>query len=183
LINANTIFTLPLELMKEGRKLMSFSKVVPFPFVKIREKNGDVIEKAVQRFIEFTYKRIDEKLFDSHETVRRAILTGGGSPREYLRILEYANMFTDDDAEVITIKALEKGILKLAAETSQYISTADLEKLKTLKQSNEEGNVMPFDDDWQDLLEKLIILEYNDGTYKRVNPIVEESQLYKQYVG
>ncbi len=183
LINANTIFTLPLELMKEGRKLMSFSKVVPFPFVKIREKNGDVIEKAVQRFIEFTYKRIDEKLFDSPETVLRAILTGGGSPREYLRILEYANMFTDDDAEVITIKALEKGIQKLAAETSQYISTADLEKLKTLKQSNEDGRVMPFDEDWQDLLEKLIVLEYNDGTYKRVNPIVEESQLYKQYVG
>jgi len=42
---------------------------------------------------------------------------------------------------------------------------------------------MPFDEDLQDLLEKLIILEYNDGTYKRVNPIVEESQLYKQYVG
>jgi len=42
--------------------------------------------------------------------------------------------------------------------------------------------VMPFDDDLQDLLEKLIILEYNDGTFKRVNPIVEESQLYKQYV-
>ena len=183
LINANTIFTLPLELMPEGRKLMNFSIVVPFPFVKIREKNGDVVEKAVQRFIEFTYKRIDDKLFDSEETVRKAILMGGGSPREYLRILEYANMFANDDDRVITLEALEKGIRKLAAEASQYVSTADLEKLKTLKQSNEEGKVMPFDADLQDLLEKLIILEYNDGTYKRVNPIVEESQLYRQYVG
>jgi len=183
LVKANTIFTLPLELMPEGRKLMSFSKVVPFPFVKIREKNGDVVEKAVQRFFEFTYKRIDEKLFDSPETVRKAILTGGGSPREYLRILEYANMFTNIDDQVITIESLDKGIRKLAAETSQYVSTSDLEKLKILKQSNEEGKVMPFDDDLQDLLEKLIVLEYNDGTYKRVNPIVEESELYKQYVG
>jgi SpoVK/Ycf46/Vps4 family AAA+-type ATPase len=183
LINANTIFTLPIELMPERQKLISFSTVVSFPFVKIKERNGDVVEEAVQRFTEFTYKRIDEKLFDSPETVRKAILTGGGSPREYLRILEYANMFADDDAEVITLEALEKGIRKLAAETSQYVSTSDLEKLKTLKQSNEEGKVMPFDADWQDLLEKLIILEYNDGTYKRVNPIVEESQLYKQYVG
>ena len=183
LINANTIFTLPLELMPEGRKLMSFSKVVPFPFVKIREKNGDVVEKAVQRFIEFTYRRIDEKLFDSPDTVRKAIMMGGGSPREYLRILEYANMFTNDDDEVITIDALDKGIKKLAAATSQYVSASDLEKLKALKKSNDEGKVMPFDDDLQDLLEKLIILEYNDGTYKRVNPIVEESQLYKQNVG
>ncbi len=183
LINTNTIFTLPIELMPERQKLISFSTVVSFPFVKIRERNGDIVEEAVQRFIEFTYKRIDEKLFDSAETVRKAILTGGGSPREYLRILEYANMFADDDAEVITLEALEKGIRKLAAETSQYVSTSDLEKLKTLKYSNEEGKVMPFDADWQNLLEKLIILEYNDGTYKRVNPIVEESQLYKQYVG
>lgn len=182
LINANTIFTLPIELMPERQKLISFSTVVSFPFVKIRERNGEIVEEAVLRFVEFTNKRIDEKLFDSPETVRKAILTGGGSPREYLRILEYANMFADDDAEVITLEALEKGIRKLAAETSQYVSTSDLEKLKTLKQSNEEGKVMPFDADWQDLLEKLIILEYNDGTYKRVNPIVEESQLYKQYV-
>lgn len=183
LINANTIFTLPIELMPERQKLISFSTVVSFPFVKIREKNGDEVEKAVQRFIDFTYKRIDNKLFDSEETVRKAILMGGGSPREYLRILEYANMFANDDDQIITSEALEKGIRQLAAETSQYVSTADLEKLKTLKQSNDEGKVMPFDADWQDLLEKLIILEYNDGTYKRVNPIVEESQLYKQYVG
>jgi SpoVK/Ycf46/Vps4 family AAA+-type ATPase len=183
LVKTNTIFTLPIELMPERQKLISFSTVVSFPFVKIREKNGDVVENAVQRFMEFTYKRIDSKLFDSEETVRKAILMGGGSPREYLRILEYANMFANDDDQVITSEALEKGIRKLAAETSQYVSTADLEKLKTLKQSNEEGKVMPFDADWQDLLEKLIILEYNDGTYKRVNPIVEESQLYKQYVG
>ncbi len=183
LISANTIFTLPIELMPERQKLISFSTVVSFPFVKIREKNGDEVENAIQRFIEFTYKRIDNKLFDSEETVRKAILMGGGSPREYLRILEYASMFAGDDDEAITREALEKGIRQLAAETSQYVSTADLEKLKTLKQSNDEGKVMPFDADWQDLLEKLIVLEYNDGTYKRVNPIVEESQLYKQYVG
>jgi len=182
-INANTIFTLPIELMPERQKIISFSTVVSFPFVKIKEKNGEIVEKAIQRFIDFTYKRIDSKLFDSPETVRKAILTGGGSPREYLRILEYANMFSDDDAKLITLEALEKGIRKLAAETSQYVSISDLEKLKTLKQSNEADKVMPFDSEWQDLLEKLIVLEYNDGTYKRVNPIIEESQLYKQYVG
>jgi len=135
-INANTIFTLPIELMPEGRKLISFSTVVSFPFVKIREKNGDIVEKAVERFMQFTYKRIDEKLFDSPETVRKAILMGGGSPREYLRILQYAYMFADDDAEVITMDELEKGIRKLAAETSQYVSTSDLEKLKSLIQSS-----------------------------------------------
>lgn len=183
LIKANTIFTLPIEMMSERQKLISFSTVVSFPFVKIRERDGSVVELALQRFFDFTYKRIDKKLFDSEETVRKAIMMGGGSPREYLRILQYANMFSDDNATVITTDALDKGILKLAAETSHYVSRNDLERLAILKTENESGRVVPFDNDWQMMLEKLIILEYNDGTYKRVNPIVEESQLYKQNVG
>jgi hypothetical protein len=170
-------------MMSERQKLISFSTVVSFPFVKIRERDGSVVELALQRFFDFTYKRIDKKLFDSEETVRKAIMMGGGSPREYLRILQYANMFSDDNATVITTDALDKGILKLAAETSHYVSRNDLERLAILKTENESGRVVPFDNDWQMMLEKLIILEYNDGTYKRVNPIVEESQLYKQNVG
>ena len=182
-IKTNTIFTLPIELMPERQRLISFSTVVSFPFVKIREKDGAIVEKALQRFIEFTYKRIDEKLFDGPETVKKAILMGGGSPREYLRILEYAYMYSHEDEKCITREALDDGIKRLAAETSHYVSTDDLEKLKLLKQINDEGKVLPFDENWQHLFEKLIIMEYNDGTYKRINPIVEESQLYKQYVG
>lgn len=181
-IKVSTIFTLPIELMQERPRLNSFSTVVSFPFVKIRERNGEILANAVERFVEFTYKRIDEKLFDSVKTVKKAILYSGGSPREYLRVLEYANMYADEDKGVIDEKALNTGIKKLAAETSQYVSKSDLEKLQTLKEANERELIVPFDDGWQDLLEKLIILEYNDGTYKRVNPVVEESQLYKQNV-
>jgi hypothetical protein len=179
-IKVNTIFTLPVELMSEGRKLEAFSTVSSFPFVKIREKNGTVIEEAIQKFIEFTYKRIDSTLFDSEETVREAILMGGGSPREYLRVLEYANMYADEDK--IDKKALQKGIKKLAAQTAQYINNEDIELLKILKKNNDEGKITLADDKWQDLIEKLIILEYNDGTYKRVNPVVEQSEIYKQEV-
>ncbi|PPC89974.1 MAG: hypothetical protein CTY34_09515 [Methylobacter sp.] len=182
-IKANTIFTLPIELMPEANRLNTFSRVVSFPFVKIRERNGNLVEQAVKRFEEFVYKRIDPSLFDSHSTVTKAVLYSGGSPRELLRILEYANMYADEDAGIITESDLNKGIKKLAAETSQYVSKDDLTKLKELKDANKNGIPLPFDDGWQDLLEKLIVLEYNDGSYKRVNPVVEESPLYQQYVG
>lgn len=182
-IKVNTIFTLPIELAPECQRLLSFSQVISFPFVKIREKDGSIIEEAVSRFQDFVYKRIDAALFDSPETVRKAILHGGGSPRELLRVLEYANVFADEDENKIFLKDLDKGIKKLAAQTSQYVSAKDLEKLKLLKKANEAGVPITFDEDWQDLLEKLIILEYNDGTYKRVNPIVEASELYKYHVG
>lgn len=182
-IKANTIFTLPIELMPMAQKLTQFCTVVSFPFVKIRERDGSIVEEAVSRFEEFVYRRIDASLFDSPETVRRAILFGGGSPRELLRILEYANMYADEDAGKIFRRDLDKGIQKLAAQASQYLSARDLELLRTLKEANEQGRYLAFDADWQDLLEKLIVLEYNDGTYKRVNPVIEESPLYQQHAG
>ncbi len=183
-IKANTIFTLPIELMPETRRIeVNNNLVISFPFVKIRERNGAIVEEAVARFTQFVYKRIDLSLFDNEDTVRKAILYSGGSPRELLRILQYAYMYSDDEATVLDINAINKAISKLAAQTSQYVSVKDLEKLKQLKEDNAAGKSIPYDEDFQMLLEKLIILEYNDGNYKRVNPIVEESQLYKQYVG
>lgn len=182
-IKANTIFTLPIELMVESQRLLAFSTVISFPFVKVREKNGDEVEAAIKRFITFTYKRISKDLFDGEATVRKAILMGGGSPREYLRLLEYAAFYIDEDKGIIDEDALNKAIKKLAAQTSQYISADDLALLKQLKEANETDWPIPFGTQWQDLLEKLIVLEYNDGTYKRVNPIVEASDLYAHHVG
>ncbi|MDT4328615.1 hypothetical protein ACQE3E_10655 [Methylomonas sp. MED-D] len=182
-IRVHTIFTLPIELMSRQRLLEAFSTVTSFPFVKIREKNGDLVEEAIHRFETFVYKRIDRSLFDSPDTVRQAILYGGGSPRELLRVLEYTNMFADEDSNRITRADLDKGIKKLAAQTSQYLSKDDLDKLKELDAANKAQIPVAYDESWQDLLEKLIILEYNDGTYKRVNPVIEESALYKHYVG
>jgi hypothetical protein len=182
-IRANMIFTLPIELMPLAQKLSQFSTVVSFPFVKIREKDGTIVEEAVKRFEEFVHRRINPDLFDSPETIREAILLAGGSPRELLRILSYANMYADEDINVIKREDMNKGAQKLANITAQYISENDFELLKVLKESNQSGRYIPFDDKWQDLLEKLIILEYNDGTYKRVNPVVELSPLYKQHVG
>lgn len=181
-IKVNTIFTLPIELFALEPKLRQFSTVVPFPFVKIKTRIGDPIEKSIERFEEFICRRIDQSLFDSPETIRKAILYGGGSPRELLRVLEYTYLYSDDDAEKLTQKSLEKAVKKLSAEYSRYLSQGDLEKLKILKENNEQGRSTPFDESWQDLLEKLIVMEYNDGTYKRVHPLVEISQLYQQYV-
>jgi hypothetical protein len=183
-IQANTIFTLPIELMSERPRLIQFSKVVSFPFVKIVERNGDKVPDAINRFRQFVNRRIDLSLFETEEVVEKAIMMSGGSPRELLRILQYANMYADEDTGVIKMDNLDKGIKKLAAEDSQYLTQDDLNKLKELKEANTENRPMPpYDEIWQDLLEKQVVLEYNDGTYKRVRPVIETSQLYQYYVG
>ena len=40
-----------------------------------------------------------------------------------------------------------------------------------------------FDAVMQELLEKVIVMEYNDGNHKRVNPLVEISKIYQERVG
>lgn len=181
-IKANTIFTLPIELFSLEQKLKQFSTVVPFPFVKLVERDGTPCEESIQRFEEFVQKRIDASLFDKPETIRKAISYGGGSPRELLRVLEYMNLYADEERGKLTEVDLDKAIKKLSAEYSRYLSNEDLQQLKILKENNQKRLQTPFDPSWQDLLEKLIVLEYNDGTYKRVHPLVEASELYQQYV-
>jgi hypothetical protein len=182
-IKVNTIFTLPIELFSLEAKLRQFSDIVPFPFVKVVEKDGTIVEAAVKRFTEFVLKRIDATVFESASIIREAILHSGGSPRELLRILQYAYLYSDFDEGVISMEAAKKGISKLSAEYSRYLSQADLEVLKEVKEKNDKGAQTSFEPQYLSLLEKLILLEYNDGTYKRVHPLVEVSPLYQQDVG
>jgi len=160
-----------------------YSEVASFPFVKVREKDGTIVEKAVDKFLDFVYQRIDKSLFDNEETVKKAILYGGGSPRELLRLLSYAYLWSDENATKLTMEALNIGIRKLAAESSEFISKEDLALLKELKTNNEVDIPTSFGPEWQDLIERLVVMNYNDGTFKCVHPIVAESKLYKHYVG
>ena len=187
LIRANTIFILPIELMKERQKLRQLTEFVSnFPNIKIQARDGSDIPQAIERMKEFVYKRIDRSLFDDNENdelVKRMIRYSGGNPRELLRIISYANFFADDQKGKIDKTAVDEGLHKLARETAEYLTKKELEKLRELKENNQEGKSTPYDDIIDDLLEKVIIYEYNDGTYKRANPVLEFSEIYQQYVG
>ncbi len=178
-INAYTIFTLPIELMQERPKLRQFSQVVSFPFVKIYNRDFTDNVEAIKCFENFIYKRIDQNLFKNHDAVKLAIQKCGGAPRELLRILQYATWNSD---HIISIKSVKKVISQLAGEMSQYLTKEKLSKLKEIYNNNQKQIETPFDDLQWEMLENMILLEYNDGTYRRVNPVIEESKIYKQYV-
>ena len=181
-IKANTIFTLPIELMKERVSLENFSEVVPFPFVKIVERDGTVVQKAIERFEDFVCRRVDKSLFDSVETIHLAIEYSGGSPRQLLRIIEHATWELDDDARQITKEAIEQAIDQMGASTARYLQPAEFELLKTIKADFEAGQSIGFSSDIQKLLEEGVLFEYNDGTDKRANPLLERSKLYRYRV-
>ncbi|MBP6826463.1 MAG: hypothetical protein KA165_07890 [Saprospiraceae bacterium] len=181
-IRANTLFTLPIELMKERQRIRQFAEIVSFPFVKLYERDGKAVEVAVKRFEELVEKRIDKRLFDSPETVHLAIKYSGGSPRQLLRILERASWLRTDEQTQITHTNVQAAIEKVGNDYVQYLEPAEWAALKQLKTDLDKGNPIGFDETMQGLLEKEIVFEYNDGTFKRVNPLVEVSKLYRHHV-
>lgn len=181
-IKANTIFTLPIELMKEKQLIQNFGEIVMFPFIKIVERDGTVVQKAIERFEEFVCKRVDKSLFDSVETIHLAIKYSGGSPRQLLRIIQQAPWELDDEAPQITREAVEKTINQMGTSTASYLQPAEFELLKTIKADFEAGQSIGFSSDIQKLLEEGVLFEYNDGTDKRANPLLERSTLYRYRV-
>ncbi len=181
-IKAYTVFTLPIFLMRERRKLEQFAKVESFPFVRIQERNGDLVQDSINKFNDFILKRIDKSLFESDDIIQQSILLSGGSPRELLRILETTAFYADTEKGLLDQESLDKATKRLASQASNHLTKEQLAKLKELKELNEKGEEIPFDDVLQELLEKIIVMEYNDGNYKRVNPLVEMSRIYKQHV-
>jgi hypothetical protein len=182
LIKANTIFTLPIELMKERQKLKNFSEVYSFPFIKIKDRQGQIQADAYNALEEFVTKRIDKSLFESEEVIKKAIEYSGGSPRQLLQILEKACYFTDPQSNKITANDLEEALSLMGKDLGAYLTREKIELLKSIKECNENGRDFEYSDMVESMLEDLILMEYNDGTHKRPNPLLEYSTLYKQNV-
>ncbi|MEL6944024.1 MAG: hypothetical protein AAFO82_15295, partial [Bacteroidota bacterium] len=139
---------------------------------------------AWERYLSFIQKRIAADLFEDKEVILKVIYYSGGSPRELLRILELAAFFSDEEQNKITHIAMDKALQRLANQTAQYLTEPMLEKLQQIKVCNESNAPLPaFDEVMQEMLEKILIMEYNDGNYKRANPILELSNIYQQRVG
>ncbi len=182
-IKAFTIFTLPPELMMYRQKLMQYSTFRSFPFVKLyHQKDRSKVLAAFTRFREFIYKRIDRSLFENEDLVDQFIHYSGGSPRELLRLLDMAYTYTDDVKGKYDLASLERTVKYLAAQNGNYLTKAQIAKLQELKTNNDQGLETDFDEVMEDLLEQVIVMEYNDGSYKRVHPIVESSKIYQERV-
>ncbi len=180
-IKANLLLTLPIELMSEVRKVKDYADVLPFPFVKIREQDGSFLPATLEKFKEFITRRIDTRLFESDAVIDRAARFSGGSPRELLRLLQHTGYELAPTDTRITLEALDSAIQYLSAD-AQYLNTEELEILRIIHRNNSEGKPTHDLDGLGELLEEIVVMEYNSGTYKRVNPIIAQSSIYKEYV-
>ena len=176
-INVNTIFTLPLELMRFRHQINEFSQLESFPFVQMIDKNGKKLEKAFSTFQSFIYRRIDSSLFENEEVVNSIIEYCGGSPRQLLRIIETASFYADEKLGFIDHLALDKALHRLSSQMAQYITQEQLIKIRQIMANNQSNDYTLFDNIMQELLENIIIMEYDDGNLRLINPLLKLSKL------
>lgn len=180
-IKVNTIFTLPVELVREENVIRSFAEVVIFPFVKIQERDGSPVPAAVQRYKDFVFKRIDPLLFENESVVEAAIHYSGGSPLQLLRIIETANWSRSEGANCLNMDALKKAVARLANQMGRNLEEEEIRALHQLKRDTTDNKPIGNKSEYRPLLEKGYAFEYNDGSYKGVNPLLEASTYFQQF--
>jgi hypothetical protein len=181
-IKAFTIFTLPIELLNRRQYLNRFAQVEVVPYIKIIDINNEDVKPAYQKFKEFLLKRIAEQLFENDDIITKIIKFSGGSPRQLLMICSNIYPNAKDDDQKITAEVVDKVLKKMSNDKASLITKQMFEKIKEINHCVLKGEKPLYDEVLQKLLEEDYVFEYNSGTYKRVNPILELSDHFMKHV-
>ena len=162
-IKANMIITLPIELFSEVGRLKEFARHISFPLITLDEESK-------KRFKEFIYKRIDEKLFEDEKVVEEIIKYGAGSPRETLKII--AEAYIQANEEILDLKSIKDAQSSISDEMIKYLNKDEISLLKDIDKNHK----ALFSENLAKLLIKKIVLEYDDGLEKKINPILSDNK-------
>ena len=162
-IKANMIITLPIELFSEVSRLKEFASHISFPLITLDNNSKE-------RFKEFIYKRIEKNLFDSEQTVEKIIYYGAGSPRETLKII--SNAYIQAEGEIIDLKSVQDAQKSISEELMKYLDEKEISLLKQIYIKTK----IPFSDELAKLLIKKVLLDYEDGLEREINPILLDNE-------
>lgn len=162
-IKANMIITLPIELLSNLQELKQYANHISFPLITLDNNSKE-------RFKEFIYKRIDKNLFENEEIVEKIIDYGAGSPRETLKIISSAYIEAND--EIIDLKSVQDAQKSISEELMKYLDEKEILLLKQVYNENK----IPFSDELAKLLIKKVLLDYEDGLEREINPILLDNE-------
>ena len=172
-IKTLVIYTAPLHLKYDGRLGGKLDADIVLPMMKLYERDGGrPFEAGWRTMRRLLLLRADRCLFASDAEVDRLVEFSGGHPRELLRLLKLCCELAEDriDASVV-----QTAIEKLAADYRYFLKPADYALLKTIDSNPVDGGN---DEQAQQLLHRLALLQYNDGTWRRSHPVVRTLEGY-----
>ena len=166
-IKANMIITLPIELFSQGAKLNEFAKSISFPLISLDDDSKNQFKK-------FIYKRVDKSLFKDEDVIDKIIEYGAGSPRETLKVIQ--NSFYEAQEDILDMQSVEDAQKVMSEPIVNFLVEDEVELLKDI---NSDKKTL-YSDTLANLLVKKIVLEYDNGKDKRINPILLDNDDFKE---
>lgn len=173
-IQAFVIYTAPLHLKYGGQLAGKLDADLVLPMIKLQERDGSRCEAGWTALHDLLLRRIDQKLFASDAEITRLVEHSGGHPRELLRLLKLCCEYADDLIDAATV---ERALSQLAADYRYFLEPDDYALLVQLDHNEiHAGN----DERTRQLLYRLALLQYNDGSWRRSHPVVRRLEGYQR---
>ncbi|MBM5818143.1 MAG: ATP-binding protein [Cyanobacteria bacterium K_Offshore_surface_m2_239] len=171
-IQALVIYTAPLDLKYDGRLDGKLDADIVLPMIKLVERDGRPFVTGLDTMRALLLRRADRGLFASDAEVDRLVVFSGGHPRELLRLLKLCCEVADASIDAAVV---ETAIQKLASEYRYFLRPDDYTLLKAIDSHPAHGGN---DQRAQELLHRLALLQYNEGTWRRSHPVVRTLEGY-----
>lgn len=175
-IHALVLYTAPISLKYGGTTHSKLDTEVVLPIIKLHDRDGNRIELAWDAMRKILAGRIDLCVFKDSALVDKLIEYSGGHPRELLRLLGLACELTDDD--FIDGQTLERAATKLADEFRYWLAPEDYTLLATIDSVN--GEYVGMEERTSNLLWRLALLQYNNGSWRLSHPLVRRLNEYQK---
>ena len=166
------IYTAPLHLKYDGRLGGKLDADMVLPMIKLQESDGTPFPAGLNALHDLLLLRADISLFASDAQVKRLVEYSGGHPRELLRLLRTCCEVADGCIDAVVV---QRAIDSLAADYRYFLKPSDYTLLKAIDAQPAHGGN---DEQAQELLHKLALLQYNDGTWRRSHPVVRTLEGY-----
>jgi hypothetical protein len=172
-IQTLAIYTAPLHLKYDGRLGGKLDADMVLPMMKLQERDGTRCEAGWRTLRQLLLLRADRSLFASDADIDRLVEFCGGHPRELLRLLKLCCEVAE---ERIDAAVVDKAVRQLAADYRYFLKPADYLLLRAIDDNPAHGGN---DAQAQELLHRLALLQYNDGTWRRSHPVVHLLEGYQ----
>jgi hypothetical protein len=172
-IQTLAIYTAPLHLKYDGRLGGKLDADTVLPMMKLHERDGSRCEAGWSALRRLLLLRADRSVFDTDADVDRLVEFCGGHPRELLRLLKLCCEVADG---TINADVVERAVQQLASNYRYFLKPADYTLLRTIDDTPAQGGN---DEQAQELLHRLALLQYNDGTWRRSHPVVRLLEGYR----
>lgn len=144
------------------------------PMIKLHTPQGERVETGWQVMRSILLRRADQSLFASEEVIDILVGNSGGHPRELLRLLKIACELAEDTP--IQREIVESACDRLGSEYRRFLTAQDYQTLAQIDHNEIHAHS---DDRINDLLFNLALFEYNDGSWRRSNPVIRRLPAYQ----